>query len=100
MASLQEITEAIREAVRVDPGLGKTLKLDLRGEGCIFLDGSAVSNEDRDADCTLALSKDDFEDLARGRLDPATAMMRGRLKVRGDMMVAMKLPGLLAKGRP
>ena len=99
MASLAEITEAIREAVRVDPGLGKTLKLDLRGEGCIFLDGSAVTNEDRDADCTLALSKDDFEDMARGRLDPAAAMMRGRLKVRGDMTVAMKLPGLLARTR-
>ena len=56
MASLAEITEAIREAVRVDPGLGKTLKLDLRGDGCIFLDGSAVSNEDRDADCTSDLS--------------------------------------------
>ncbi len=99
MASLGEITDEIRKAVAVDPGLGKTLKLDLKGDGCIFLDGSIVTNDDQPADCVLRVSKDDFEDLARGRLDPAMAMMRGRLKISGDMTVAMKLPGLLAKAR-
>jgi putative sterol carrier protein len=99
VATLQEITSEIRQAIGDDPGLGKTLKVDLRGDGCIFLDGAAVTNEDRPADCTLDLSKNDFEDLARGRLDPATALMRGRLRVRGDLSVAMKLPALLARAR-
>jgi len=45
-------------------------------------------NLDKPADCTVVLSKSDFEDLARGRLDPAMAMMRGRMKVAGDFTVA------------
>ncbi len=42
--------------------LGKTLKFDL-GDNKIFLDGSGsgnvVSTEDKDADCTIAVSQDD-----------------------------------------
>jgi putative sterol carrier protein len=35
--------------------------------------------------------------MARGRLDPAMAMMRGRLKVTGDMSVALKLRTILER---
>ena len=97
VATLQEITDKLREMVGDDAGLGKTLKLDFRDEGCIFVDGGEVTNVDRPADCTFALSKNDFEDLARGRLDPAMAMMRGRLKVAGDLSVAMKLRSILER---
>ncbi len=97
MATLQEITAKLREAVGEDSGLGKTLKLDFREDGCVFIDGGEVTNLDRPADCTFSMSKDDFEDLARGRLDPAMAMMRGRLKVAGDLAVAMKLRSMLER---
>ena len=36
----------------------------------------------------------DFVDLATGKLD-GTAFMSGKLKVRGDMGLAMKLQGIL-----
>jgi putative sterol carrier protein len=99
LATLQEITTQIRGAVGDDSGLGKTLKFDFKGAGVIHIDGGSVTNEDRPADCTILVSQDDFEDLARGRLDPAMALMRGRLKVRGDMTVAMKLQSMFAKTR-
>lgn len=104
MASLQEITERIRDAVSAEAaagraGLDKTLKLDFRREGCIFVDGEDVSNVDRPADCTFVMSRDDFEDLARGRLDPAMAMMRGRIKVEGDLSVAMRLRLVIGQAR-
>jgi putative sterol carrier protein len=99
LATLQQITEALRQAAGQHPGLGKTLKFDFKGEGFIHIDGASVTNEDRAADCTLVVSQADFEDLARGRLDPATALMRGRLKVRGDMGVALLLQPLLAQAR-
>jgi putative sterol carrier protein len=99
LATLEEITEKLKVAVGEDAGLGKTLKFDFREEGCIHIDGGAVTNDDKPADCTLALSKQDFEDLARGRLDPAMAMMRGKLRVHGDMAVAMKLGQIFARGR-
>ena len=99
MATLQEITEALREATGQNPGLGKTLKFDFKGEGFIHIDGACVSNEDQPADCTIIVSQADFEDLARGRLDPAAAFLRGKLKVRGDMAVAMMLQPLLAQAK-
>ena len=99
MATLQEITTQLRAAVGADSGLGKSLKFDFKGAGVIHIDGGSVTNEDLPADCTILVSQDDFEDLARGRLDPAMAMMRGKLKVRGDMTVAMKLQPILARAR-
>ena len=99
MATLQEITAQIRGAVGEDSGLGKSLKFDFKGSGVIHIDGGAVTNDDLPADCTILVSQDDFEDLARGRLDPAMALMRGKLKVRGDMAVAMKLQPILARAR-
>ena len=99
MATLQEITEKMREAVGEDSGLGKSVKFDFGDEGVVFIDGGTVNNEDNPADCTLQVSKSDFEDMAAGRLDPTMAFMSGKLKVHGDMGVAMKLQPLLARAR-
>lgn len=99
MATLQEITQRLRSAAGEQAGLGKTLKLDFREDGCVHIDGVSVTNADLPADCTLELSKDDFEALAMGRLDPAMAMMRGKLRIRGDMTVAMKLGEMFARSR-
>ena len=99
MATLEEITDRIKLAVGADSGLGKTLKFDLKGDGFIFIDHDKVTNEDTPADCTIMVSKDNFEKLARRELDPTMAMMTGKLKINGDMSVAMKLAPLLSKAR-
>ena len=101
MASVEEITERLRKAVSLaDAGawdFAKTVKFDLKEAGLIVVSGREVANEDRVADCTFVLSKDDFEHLARGRLDPVAAMMRGRLKVTGDLTLAMRLKSVLER---
>jgi putative sterol carrier protein len=99
MPSLEEITDHFKTAVGADSGLGKSVKFDLKGEGVILIDGGRVSNEDMPADCTISVSKADFEKLAQGKLDPTMAFMQGKLKVNGDMGVAMKLQPLLSKAR-
>ncbi len=99
MATLEEITDRFKTAVGSDSGLGKTIKFDMKGEGFIFIDGGTVSNEDLPADCTIIVDKEDFEKMAAGSLDPTMAFMQGKLKINGDMGVAMKLQPLLAKAR-
>ena len=47
-----------------------------------------------DADTTITISEDDFEQLVAGELNPMTAFMTGKLKVKGDMGAAMKLQKL------
>jgi len=68
------------------------------GEEQLHIDGSgernAVSAEDKEADCTVDISLDDFNSLIRGKLNPMSAMMSGKLKIKGDMSVAMKLQSL------
>ncbi len=95
MATVDEITERIRQGLQGRPGLGKSLKLDFKGEGFIHVDGAAVTNADAPADCTVVVSREDLEAMARGQLDPMSAMLRGRLKIKGDMAVAMQLQSLL-----
>ena len=99
MTSLADITERLRGALCGQPGLEQTLKLDLRGEGVVFIDGAQVSNEDRPADCTVSVSKDDLVALAQGSLDPMNALMRGRMRVSGDMSVAMRLQPILSRSK-
>jgi putative sterol carrier protein len=99
MASLEDITARLRKAASEQPVPGKTVTLDLKGEGYIHIDGSAVTNENTLADCTVIVSRDDLVAMTKGDLDPTTAFMTGKLKINGDMSVAMALQPLLARAR-
>ena len=90
MATLEELTERIRRAATSGADLGVPVKLDLKGEGFIHLDGAVVSNEDRPADLTVTVSCADLAALGKGELDPTRALMTGRMKL-SDMGLAMRL---------
>ncbi len=96
---LEQMTEALRAKAGDDAGINATIKFDFGDDGIIFLDGEAapntVSNEDREADCTIKLTFENFKKLVDGDLNPTTAFMMGKLKIDGSMSIAMKLQGLL-----
>ena len=94
-----ELVEKMREAQAWVPG--KRVKLDFGDQGAVMLDGASrsVSEEDGDADTTIRVSWDDWQQMAGGQLDGMTAFMMGKLKVEGDMSNAMQLQGVLAKLR-
>ena len=98
--SLQTISDAIKtRAAKVSP-IGNTLKFTIGKNQCLFLDGTGksniVSNENKNADCTVAVSMKDLEAIIKGSLNPMTAFFTGKIKVAGDMSVAMKLPSFLS----
>ena len=64
-------------------------------DGVIVIDGANVSTTDAPADCTISLSKSDLEDLLAGELSPTAAFMQGKMKIDGDMSVAMALSQLM-----
>ena len=92
---LQACTEAIRAKVGDSSGLNATLKFDCGADGVVYLDGksvpNSVSNENKDADCTVAITLENLGALMTGELEPATGFMMGKFKVTGDMSVALKL---------
>ena len=93
--NLDACTQAIRGKVGADSGLDATLKFDCGDDGCIFIDGkstpNSVSNANSEADCTVTITLDHLNAMLAGELDPATGFMGGKLKVAGDMSIAMKL---------
>lgn len=97
--SLDEITKAVTERVGTDSGLGSSVKFAFEDDSCVLVDASKVpnevSNEDKDADCTIRMSIEDFKSMMAGDLDATMAYMTGKLKVEGDMAVAMKLSSVL-----
>lgn len=97
--SLESATESVRSKVGDNSGLGATVKFDMGEEGKIYVDGmsspNTVTNEDKEADCTVSCSLDTMESLISGDLDATAAFMQGKIKVAGDMGVAMRLSSVL-----
>lgn len=93
--NLEACTQAIRTKVGADSGLEATLKFDCGDDGVIYIDGksapNSVSNSSADADCTVGITLENLNAMLAGDLEPATGFMMGKLKVTGDMGVAMRL---------
>jgi len=96
---LAELTSRASEAIAAGGDFSKIVKFDFGDTGVLLIDGAngKVSNDDGDADATVKVDWDDFMKLAQGELDPTMAFMQGKLKVLGDMSVAMQLQGLMNK---
>ncbi len=97
--TLDECTTAIRNKVGADSGLAASLKFDCGADGTIFIDGKStpncVSNSADSADCNVGITLENLAAMIQGDLEPATAFMTGKLKVTGDMSVAMRLQRVL-----
>jgi putative sterol carrier protein len=91
---VKEIAEKLRPQVETS-GFKKSVKLDTGPDGVVLIRGTTISTNDEPADCIVSLSLDDLEALLAGDLSPTMAFMTGRIKVKGDMSIAMGLGQLL-----
>jgi len=95
---LAELTTKMQEKAKATSPIGNSVKFVFE-DNVLHLDGkgeeNVVCNDDLEADCTLKISQADFEAMTSGQLNPMSAFMSGKLKVEGDMSVAMKLQSLL-----
>ncbi len=90
MTPLEQLTDKVRQALVGVPGLAQSIKLDLKGEGFVHVAGNVISNDDKPADLTVRVSRRDLEALGKGKLNPMTAAITGRLHL-SDMSLAMSL---------
>ena len=98
---ISEITAGLAQVIGEDSGFGSILKFDFEGAGVTVIDGktvpNSVSNTDMPADCTIVISAENLMKMFKRELDPTMAFMQGKMKVAGDMSVAMKLGPILQK---
>ena len=68
-------------------------------ETSIMIDGSGDSNivtlDDGEADCTISASSETIKGLRTGDINPMMAVMTGKIKIKGDMGLAMKMQSLI-----
>ena len=79
--------------------IGGTIKFVI-DDTVVFVDGTGtknmVSNSNEDADCTITTSASALKDMQSGDLNPMTAVMSGKVKISGDMGLAMKVQSLMS----
>jgi putative sterol carrier protein len=95
--SVREFFQSIES--RVDPsktaGASASYRFDIEGAGSWHIDVDdgkvTVAESGADADCVIQASEEHFAKIIGGEANPMTAYMTGKLKVKGDVELALKL---------
>ena len=97
--TVEKIAEALESNLASFAGLDARVAFDLGEDGAITIDAASapptLSNELGEADCTIRISAENLAKLIAGELNPMMAYTLGKLKIDGDMGVAMKVAALL-----
>jgi putative sterol carrier protein len=79
-------------------GMNNSYVFEVEGAGTwlVSVDDGRVSVTEGggEADCTISATEENFQKMVSGDLNPTTAYMTGKLKIKGDMGAAMKLQKL------
>ena len=98
MDTLKEITDYITERAKKEDTLNGRLKF-IFPEGILHIDGSGitnvVTNNDLPADCTLRMKMKTFNRIHDGKTDAIAAFLFGKIKLKGDSMLALKIKSLI-----
>ena len=92
--ALQTAAAALREKF-ADADFEGSVKFDIEDEGVILVVDGELRMEDGEADVTISASLDTFRKIFDGELSPTAAYMTGRMRIDGDMGLAMKLSQIL-----
>lgn len=105
MPTVSEIFEQMPGRFRPDKAAGTSavVQYDITGEGggtwhAVIRDGKCTINQGpgTNPNLTLVVGAQDWIDMTTGKQNPQMLYMAGKLKVRGDMGLAMKLGSMFA----
>ena len=67
-------------------------------ENVVFIDGNSgeISSDDNEATCTISTDADTMQSIMDGSSSPQAAFMTGKLKVSGDMSMALKVQSVIS----
>ncbi|KAJ3018100.1 UNVERIFIED_CONTAM: hypothetical protein HDU68_011315 [Siphonaria sp. JEL0065] len=93
-AAVKKVKAVFQFDVKNAASVVQTWTLDLKSVA------SVVKGAGAKADVTVAVGDKDFVDLANGKLNGQKAFMSGKIKVKGQIMLATKLDAVLKDLRP
>lgn len=98
--SLDAITDQMKTRLGDGGKFKKSVRFDFGADGAVRIDDKVtpviVDNDGAaGVDCTVKVAMADFMDIAQGKQNAQMAFMMGKLKVEGDMSVAMQLGSIL-----
>lgn len=89
---MSDIVNAAVEKLQEKVGsFSSTAKFVIEDEGSVMIDENGARAGDDEAEVTLTADRETFEGILDGSVNPMTAYMSGKLKLDGDMSVAMQL---------
>lgn len=105
--TVREVFQAMAARVAANPSkiasLNASYQFELSGDGggtfhATFNNGAHDIGEGAvpAPGCTIIMSATDFQAMVAGTLNPTAAFMSGRLKLKGDMGLAMKLQSVIS----
>jgi len=77
--------------------LGGSVKF-IAGDNIVFIDGVSgeISSVDSEATCTVTTDTETMQAIMSGSSSPQAAFMTGKLKVSGDMSIALKVQSIIS----
>ena len=100
--NVTQLTERVRTAVGAESGLDATIKFNFGDQGVIYIDGkstpNAVTNDDRDSQIVISFTPETLTRILDKQLNPKVALMTGKMKLRGDLRIAMRLDKVFGTG--
>ena len=104
--SIDQVMKALPDAFQADQAgnINAFVQFRFTGEqaadwGLHIQDGACTASPGSldQPNVTMEVDSGDFLDMLSGRLEPMAAFMRGKLQLRGDVALAMKLPTLFKR---
>lgn len=106
MPTMQEIysglSAVLQEKVEKNRGVYGVFQFDISGDDAmtffVKLDNGVPTMGVGAADSsniTISMASSDFKDMVEGKLNGTMAFMSGKVKIKGDMSLAMKLESIL-----
>ena len=100
MTTVRELFEKMPEHFKKDAakGMNAVYQFDITGEGggkwyAKISNGelNVIEGEYSEPDLTVTMNAKDYIDMAEGKLNGMAAFTMGKLKIKGDMLLAMKM---------
>ena len=75
--------------------LGGTVKLVVDDQVVFIKPDGDISGSDEEADCTMTIDSETMQSIMNGETSGQAAFMTGKVKIAGDMGIAMKLQSVI-----